>query len=109
MRPGYAFAVISLVCGVSAAGIALLWGLIARGSGMMTPLPSDIADIETLMALRTLAVIFQLGVPALGAAALIFAIPGWREPMAKAGLLLAIFAFTVYGAALAAVADAIAA
>lgn len=109
MRQGYAFAVVSLLCGAGAAGVAVLWGLIARDSGMMAPPPVDIADVQTLMALCALAMVFELGVPALGGAALIFAIPGWREPMAKAGLLLAVFAFTGYGAALAAVAQALAA
>lgn len=109
MRPGYLSALVSGLCGAGAAAIAAVWGFVTRDTGLAMPLPTDIGDLEALMVFRALAVVFQLGVPALSTAALIFAIPGWREPMGKAGLLCAVFALTVYGATLAKMAEAFAA
>ena len=109
MRGAYLSALVSVLCGAGAAAIAAVWGFVTRDNGLAMPLPSDIADLEALMLFRALAVTFQLGVPALSILALIFAVPGWREPMGKAGLLCTVFALTVYGATLAAMAEAFAA
>ncbi len=109
MRGGYLPALVSVLCGASAAAIAAVWGFVTRDTGLAMPLPAALGDREALLLVRALAVVFQLGVPALSVMALIFAIPGWREPMGKAGLLCAVFALTVYAATLAAMAEAFAA
>ena len=109
MRGAYYLALIAMLTGSSAAAIAVAWSLVARDSGLVMPMPVDVADIETLMALRALAVVFQIGTPALATAGLLFGVAGWREPMGKAGLLCAVFALTIYGAALSATVQALAA
>jgi len=100
MQGGVILGAVSLLSGVTAASIALLWLLLTWNTGLLAPLPEDLGDIEALMAYRRLSVAFMLVLPASAAVAILAGAAGWRQPTGKAGMVCALLALIVFAVAL---------
>jgi hypothetical protein len=100
MRGGVILGALSLLSGVTAASIALLWLLLTWNTGLLAPLPEDLGDIEALMAFRRLSVAFMLVLPVSATFAILSGAAGCRQPSGKLGVACALTALTIFAIAL---------